>query len=158
MSVVDYAITFCAAAPWVAGVIVGDAWPTLSDYCPLLLCLALPALPTPLVFSAPTLCTHWEPGMQAHWRVHLSSASFLACLQEATGLGDPQLEAAAVDVMLLGACQDVGLTQAPCLHNPNQDHKHHPAWFDDSCRVAQHVAWVATQEHSRYTTLALAAH
>ena len=86
---VDYAIASYVAAPWVTGVIVGDAWPTLSDHCPLLLCLALPALPAPPVSLAPTLHSRWEPGMQACWRAHLSSLSFLAYLQEATGHGDP---------------------------------------------------------------------
>ena len=41
-SVVDYAIASRAAAPWVTGVTVGDAWLTLSDHCPLMLSLALP--------------------------------------------------------------------------------------------------------------------
>ena len=63
-----------------------------------------------------------------------------------------------MDALLLEACQEVGLTRAPWLHNPNQDRKHRPAWFDDSCRVAQRAVWAATREHGRYTTAALAAH
>ena len=40
-SVVDYAIASRAAAPWIMGVTVGNAWPTLSDHHPLILSLAL---------------------------------------------------------------------------------------------------------------------
>ena len=62
-----------------------------------------------------------------------------------------------MDALLLEACQEVGLTRAPSLHNPNQDRKHHPAWFDDSCRVAQRATWAATREHGCYAIAALAA-
>ena len=41
-SVVDYAIASRAATPWVTDVTVGDAWPMLSDHCPLM--LAWPSL------------------------------------------------------------------------------------------------------------------
>ena len=54
-SVVDYAIASCAAAPWVTGVTVGDAWPMLSDHCPLMLSLALPPPPASSGSSLPTL-------------------------------------------------------------------------------------------------------
>ena len=57
--------------------------------------------------------------MQARWWAHLSSSSFLACLQVAITCGDPQSEAAAVNALLLEACQEVGLTSTPRLHNPN---------------------------------------
>ena len=39
-SVVDYAITSHTAVPWAIGVTVDNAWPTLSDHCPLMLSLA----------------------------------------------------------------------------------------------------------------------
>ena len=124
--VVDYAIASRTAAPWVTRITVGDAWPMLSDHCPLMLSLALPA---PLAFSGSslaTLHTYWEPGVQAHWRAHLSSLLFLACLQEATSCVNPQAEVAAVDALLLDACHEVGLTWTQRPHNPNQDRKHHP--------------------------------
>ena len=79
-SVVDYAIASCTAAPWVTRVIVGDAWPMLSDHCPLMLSLALPALPASSGSSLATLHAYWEPGAQARWRAHLSSPLFLARL------------------------------------------------------------------------------
>ena len=81
--------------------------------------LVLPAPPTPPVSLVPTVRARWEPGVQARWRAHLSSSSFLARLQVATTCGDPQSEAAAVDALLLEACQEVGLTHNPHLHNPN---------------------------------------
>ena len=62
-----------------------------------------------------------------------------------------------MDALFLDACHEVGLTRAPHPHNPNQDSKHRPAWFDDACRVAQCAAWAATQEYGRYAAPALAA-
>ena len=79
-SVVDYAIASHVAAPWVMGLTVGDAWPMLSDHCPLMLSLALPAPPASSGFSLPTLHACWEPGAQACWQAHLSSPLFLARL------------------------------------------------------------------------------
>ena len=154
---VDYAITSYAAAPWVIGMMVGDAWLPLSDHCPLSLCLALPAPLTPPVSLVPTLCIHWEPGMQACWQVHLSSPSFPACLQETISHEESQSEVAAMNALLLEACQEVGLTRAPCLQNPNQNCKHCPAQFDDSRQVIQSAAWAATREHDRHAAVALAA-
>ena len=61
-----------------------------------------------------------------------------------------------MDALLLDACHKVGFTWAPRPHNPNQDSKHRPAWFDDTCRVAQRAAWAATQECGRHATPALA--
>ena len=72
--------------------------------------------------------------------VHLNSLLFLAYLQEVTSCGYSQLEVAAIDALLLSACQEVGLTWAQCLHNPNQDCKQCPTWFDDTCQIAQHTA------------------
>ena len=53
--VVDYAIASHAAAPWVPGVIMGNAWLMLSNHCSLMLSLALPASPTTRVSALPTL-------------------------------------------------------------------------------------------------------
>ena len=89
IQVVDYAIASCAAASWVTGVIVGNAWPILSDHNPLTMCLALPTPPTPLVSLVPTLYIRSEPSVQAHWWAHLSSPLLLACLQEAISCGNP---------------------------------------------------------------------
>ena len=61
-SVVDYAIASHTAAPWVLDVTVGDAWPMLSDHCPLMLSLALPGPPATPVPALPTLRAYWEPG------------------------------------------------------------------------------------------------
>ena len=61
-SVVDYAIASHAATPWVLDVTVGDAWPMLSDHCPLMLSLALPGPPATPVSALPTLRAYWEPG------------------------------------------------------------------------------------------------
>ena len=48
--------------PGLLDVTVGDAWPMLSDHCPLMLSLALPGpLATP-VSALPTLQAYWEPG------------------------------------------------------------------------------------------------
>ena len=79
-SVVDYAIASRAAAPWVTGVTVGDAWLTLSDHCPLMLSLALPPPPASSGSSLPTRHACWEPGAQVRWCAHLSSPPFLARL------------------------------------------------------------------------------
>ena len=38
----------------------------------------------------------------------------------------------AIGTLLLAACQEMGLTLAPCLHNLNRDRKHCPTWFDDT--------------------------
>ena len=61
-SVLDYAIASCAATPWVLDVTVGDAWPMLSDHCPLMLSLALPGPPATPVSALSTLQAYWEPG------------------------------------------------------------------------------------------------
>ena len=60
-SVVDYAIA-SLTAPWVLDVTVGDAWPMLSDHCPLMLSLALPGPPATPVSALLTLRAYWEPG------------------------------------------------------------------------------------------------
>ena len=52
---------------------------------------------------------------------------------EATRHGDPQAEAAAIETLLLTACQNLGLAEAPHPHNPNLDHKHHPTYLIDTC-------------------------
>ena len=59
--VVDYAIASCAAFPWVTDVTVGDAWPILSNHCPLMLSLALPGCLATPVSALPTLRAYWEP-------------------------------------------------------------------------------------------------
>ena len=63
---VYHAIASYAAAPWVTSVTVHDALPILSDYCLLMLSLALPALPATSATALPTLYAHWEPGTQVH--------------------------------------------------------------------------------------------
>ena len=63
-SVVDYTIVSYAAAPQFTGVTVDNALPRLSNHCPLMWSLALPA---PLATLAPALATlhaFWEPSAQ----------------------------------------------------------------------------------------------
>ena len=64
-SVVEYAIASHAAAPWVTGVTVGNALPTMSGHYPLMLSLAHPALLSMSVSTLPSLYAHWELGAQA---------------------------------------------------------------------------------------------
>ena len=78
--VVDYAIASHAAAPWVTGVTVGDAWPMLSDHRLFMLSMALSIPPASSGPSLATLHAHWDPGAQACWWAHLSSPLFLAHL------------------------------------------------------------------------------
>ena len=61
--VVDYAIAFSTAAPWVMGVILGDALPKLSYHCPLLLSLALLSAWDPAVSVLPTLYARWDKAL-----------------------------------------------------------------------------------------------
>ena len=79
-SVVGYAIASRDATPWVTGVTIGDAWPMLSNHCPLILSLALPAPSATHISAVPTLQACWELGVYAYWQAHLSSPLFLACL------------------------------------------------------------------------------
>ena len=108
--VVDYAIASCITAPWVTGVTVGDALPTLSDHCLLMLGLPLAAPLEPYASAPTTLCTCWELGAQAHLWVYFSSLPFPPFLLEATSHSKPQFKAASIDVLLLATYQEVGLS------------------------------------------------
>ena len=56
-------------------------------------------------------------------------------VQGALQLGDPSEEAAALERILLEACEALGLARRPRAHNPNQDSKARAPWFDTSCRM-----------------------
>ena len=55
------------------------------------------------------------------------------------------------------ACKALDLTREPRPHNPNQDKKHRPRWFDDDCRLAQRALWTARRTKGPHNSATRAA-
>ena len=59
-----------------------------------------------------------------------------------------------MEAVLHQACCDLGLVRSTKPHNPNQDVKARPLWFDLSCRHAQRHMWATARTHGKHSPTA----
>ena len=69
--------------------------------------------------TGPRTFVHWEPGCQDAWAEHLAAPEWVAAIQEALWLGEPDAKALELEQLLLAACAKLGLTHTARPHNPN---------------------------------------